>query len=415
MKSFLRQHPRRAAMLAAGTASILAIAGCASGGGGDDGGDSGGGDDTLFIGSILPETGNLAILGPPEFAGIDLAAADLEAAGYEFTVEIEHHDSGDTSTDIATTSANELIDAGADVVVGAASSGVSQTFIDLLIEANVVQISPANTAPDFSTYDDNDIYWRTAPSDVIQGNVLGNLMVEQGAANVAFLYVNDPYGEGLAQYTGETVEAAGGTVVASVPYNVGDTSFNAQISEILEAEPDAIGLLAFDETSVIVPELIGTQGYPAEDVYFVDGNLSNGYDWPEGIIEGAYGTLPGNPASPDFQERLLEIDPDLEDFSYGPESYDAVILSALAAAQGGSPDADTIKENLQSVSTGGTECTEVAECLELIADGEDIDYNGVSGPIEFDDNGDPTQAFIGIYQYGADNTYTLQSTQEGEM
>lgn len=415
MKSFLRQHPRRAAAIALGTAGVLAMAGCASGGDGDSGGGDGEVDTTLLVGSILPETGNLSYLGPPEFAGVDLAVADLEEAGYEFDIETNHQDSGDTSTDVATTSAQTLIDAGADVVIGAASSGVSQTFMDQLFEAGVVQISPANTAPDFSEYDDDGFYWRTAPSDVIQGNVLGNLMVNNGAANVAFIYVNDPYGEGLADYTGQTVEDAGGTVVASVPYNIGDTSFDAQISEVLDAEPDAIGLLAFDETSVIVPQLVGTQDYPAENVYFVDGNLSNTYDWEDGLIEGAYGTQPGNPGDADFRDRLLEVNPDLVDFNYGPESYDAVILAALAAAQGGSADAVTIRDNLQSVSEGGTECTAVADCLELIADGEDIDYNGASGPIEFNENGDPTQAFIGVYQYGADNQYEIVSTEEGTM
>ena len=109
------------------------------------------------------------------------------------------------------------------------------------------------------------------------------------------------------------------------------------------------------------------------------------------------------------------MNPDLEDFSYAPESYDAVILAALAAAQGGSADADTIKDNLQSVSEGGTKCTDVAECLQLIEDGEDIDYDGVSGPIEFDENGDPTEAFIGIYTYGADNRYTLTTTEAGSL
>lgn len=416
MKSFLSTSGsrRRASAIAASAATVVVLAACSTGGGGGGGGEEGS-DDPLVIGSILPQTGNLAYLGPPEFAGIDLAVQELEAADYPYEIQVEHRDSGDTTTDIATQSAEELIGLDADVVIGAASSGVSNTFIDALIEANVVQISPANTSPAFTDYPDEDIYWRTAPSDVIQGRVLGNLMVENGAANVALIYVNDPYGEGLAQYTTQAIEEAGGAVTASVPYNVGDTVFTTQIGEVLATQPDAIGLLAFDETSVIVPELVGTQGFPASNLYFVDGNLSNSYDWPAGLVEGAYGTLPGNPAEGDFQERLLEVDPELEDFSYAPESYDATVLAALAALQGGSADADTIKENLQSVSEGGTECTDVAECIQLIEDGEDIDYQGASGPIEFDENGDPTEAFIGIYQYGPENTYTLVRTEEGSI
>jgi branched-chain amino acid transport system substrate-binding protein len=424
MQSFLRTtgRPRRAAALGAATAGVLLLAACAGGGTpsptgttGATGPAEGGETDTSFVvGTVLPQTGNLAFLGPPEFAGVDLAAAELEEAGFEFEIDVQHRDSGDTTTDIATASAGELISAGADVIIGAASSGVSFTFIDQLIDAQVVQISPANTSPDFSDYEDDGFYWRTAPSDVMQGRVLGNLMTGDGAASVGFITINDPYGTGLQENAAAAVEAAGGTVTASVLYNPGDTNFTSQVQEVLAGEPDAIAIIAFAETAQIVPELV-TNGFPASGMYFVDGNLSNDYNFPEGTLDGAKGTLPGNPAESDFQERLLEQDPDLQDFSYGPESYDAVMVAALAAAQGGSADSITIRDNLQSVSAEGTKCTEVGECLQLIADGEDIDYDGPSGPIEFDENGDPTEAYIGVYQYGPDNKYTFLNAEFGTL
>ena len=417
-----RKARRGLALGVAGLAAALVLAGCASDGGGGDGpgpsdDDSGGGDaaGTLRISTILPQTGNLSFLGPPEFAGVDLAVQDLEAAGYMFDIEVSHHDSGDTTTDIASQSADAVIAEGAHVVIGAASSGVSFTFIDKMIDANIVMISPANTAPDFSDYDDNDVYWRTAPSDVLQGRVLGNLMTGDGAANVAMLVVNDPYGTGLAENARIAVEAAGGTVVAQELFNPAETNFATYASSIMAQSPDAIALITFDEAALAVPALIDA-GATGDQMYFVDGNLSNSFDFPEGTLEGAQGTQPGVIAEGDFMDRLLSVDPDLKDFNYGAESYDAVILAALAAAQGGSADADTIKENLQSVSGGGGEkCSEVAECLALIAEGTDIDYDGVSGPIEFNDQGDPTQAFIGVYQYSADNTYEFVRAEEGQL
>ena len=93
-------------------------------------------------------------------------------------------------------------------------------------------------------------------------------------------------------------------------------------------------------------------------------------------------------------------------------SPERIGLDLMAIAAGAPIDLDL---QLQSVSEGGTKCTDVAECLGLIADGEDIDYDGVSGPIEFDENGDPTEAFIGIYQYGADNTYTFLNAEQGSL
>ena len=418
-----RKARRGLALGVAGLAAALVLAGCSSdGGGGTDGSDGnggggGGGDstETLRISTILPQTGNLAFLGPPEFAGVDLAVEELRAAGYEYEIVVSHHDSGDTMTDIASQSADAVIAEGASVVIGAASSGVSFTFIDKMIDANIVMISPANTAPDFSDYDDNDVYWRTAPSDVLQGRVLGNLMTGDGAATVGMIIINDPYGTGLAENARIAVEAAGGEVVAEELYNPGETNFSTQVNAIMSQSPDAIAVITFDEAALVVPALIDA-GASGSQMYFVDGNLSNGFDFPEGTLDGAQGTQPGVIAEGDFMDRLLSVDPSLSDFNYGAESYDAVILAALAAAQGGGVDADTIKENLQSVSGGGgTKCTEVAECLELIAAGEDIDYDGVSGPIEFNEQGDPTTANIGIYQYGADNRYEFVRAEEGQM
>lgn len=373
------------------------------------------GDGVFTVGSILPMTGNLAFLGPPEFAGVDLAAAEIGESDFEFDVEVLHRDSGDATTDIATQSASELIDLDTDVIIGAASSGVSFTFVDQLVDAGVVQISPANTSPDFSTYDDDGYYWRTAPSDVLQGRVLGNLIIGDGAETVGIIYINDPYGIGLAENATMAIEAVGGTVTASEPYNAGETSFTSIVDTVLADEPDAIAVIAFEETASIIPELVSTQGFPGEAVYFVDGNLSNGYEFPEGTLDGAKGTLPGNFATDEFRERLLEIDPELTDFSYSAESYDAVILAALAAAQAGNDHPQAIRDNLQSVSEGGEKCEVFADCLALIADGEDIDYDGPSGPITFDENGDPSEAYIGIYQYGADNKYTPLNAEFGSL
>ncbi|MBQ9916107.1 MAG: ABC transporter substrate-binding protein [Microbacterium sp.] len=404
-------------------ASALVLAGCAGGGdaaapsASSSGGAVSTADGTFSVGTILPATGNLAFLGPPEVAGVKLAIKDIEATGdaFPFKTTLTERDSGDTTTDIATQSATELVSAGADVVIGAASSGVSFTFVDQLVNAGIVQISPANTSPDFTTYADDGYYWRTAPSDVLQGRVLGNLMTGDGAANVGIIYINDPYGTGLKDNATKAVEAAGGEVSVAVPYNPGDTVFTSQVDQLLAAKPDAIAVIAFEETSSIIPQLVNTQGFPGSKVYFVDGNLSNSYEFQPGTLQGAKGTLPGNPADTAFQSRLLEVDPALTDFSYAPESYDAVIVAALAAAQAKDDSGTAIRDNLQSVTEGGEKCTTFADCLTLINDGKDIDYDGVSGPITFDANGDPTEAYIGIYQYGADNKYTLLNTEFGSL
>ena len=135
------------------------------------------GDGVLTIGNLLPQTGDLAFLGPPEFAGVKLAVEEINAAGGvlgEDVVNIDA-DSGDGTPDIAGAEVDKLFNQDVDAIIGAAASGVSVSVIDKITGAGVVHFSPANTAAGFDTYDDNGLYFRTAPSDLLQGQVLGNL------------------------------------------------------------------------------------------------------------------------------------------------------------------------------------------------------------------------------------------------
>lgn len=370
-------------------------------------------DLTLKIGTALPVTGNLAFLGPPEIAGVGLAAKQINDADLGIKVEVTYGDSGDADNKAYATEVPRLLSAGVSAIIGAASSGTSKLFIDDVTGAGVIQFSPANTSADFTTWDDNGLYWRTAPSDVLQGEVLGNLIAEDGNATLGIIYLNDSYGTGLTQFTKDAFEAAGGKVVAEQSYNTGDTSFDAQISAVLAAKPDAIALVAFEETKTIVP---GLSDFPSDKLYFVDGNLADySSTFPKGTLTGAKGTLPGldtaklGTFTDDLQAYWTGTGEDkLKDYSYAAESYDAVMLLALAALQANSVDGKAIAAQLQSVSGGkdkGTKVTDFATGAKDIVAGDKIDYDGKSGPITFDENGDPTEATIGIFQYKDDNTY----------
>jgi branched-chain amino acid transport system substrate-binding protein len=401
-------------------ASALVLAGCSGGGGG--GASSAPPSDvdlSLKIGTILPETGTLAFLGPPEEAGVGLAAEDVNAADVGVTIpDIIWGDSGDTDNKAYATTIQKLISENVSAAIGAASSGVTKLFLDDAVAAGIITFSPANTSLDFTNWDDNGLYWRTAPSDTLQGEVLGNLVGEDGHKNVSVIYQNDSYGTGLNAVFQETFQQTGGTIVSEQSYNTGDTSFDAQVSATLAAKPDAIVLITFDEIYTIGPALLQA-GYPADQLYLVDGNLKNfGSDdkWPKDLsMEGAKGTTPAGPATPkDFQDRLNEYwtgegNAALTDYSYSNESYDAVILLALASLAANSTDPADIAAQLQQVSGGdqdGEKCTEFKECADIILGGGKADYDGYSGPITFDEHGDPTEATIGVFQYGADNLYT---------
>lgn len=397
------------ALAVLGVASLV-LAAC----GGDDDGDggAGGGEESaepLHLGTLLPETGNLAFLGPPEFAGVDLAIEEINAAGGVFgeDVTVTHTDSSDADNSAVTQqSTDDLLAADVSAIIGAASSGVSFTVLDKIVDEGTIMFSPANTSPDFTTYDDDGLYFRTAPSDVIQGAVLGDTVIADGHLDIAIMNLDDAYGNGLNQFTTESIEAGGGTIVESIVYDPKAASFSSEVSQVAAAQPDALVLIGFEESTTILTELanqnIGPQQLP---VYFVDGNLSNyGDQFPPNFLEGNKGTQPGAEIGEEFRNRLLEVDPNLEDYNYSAESYDATMLLALAAVAAESSEPADMAAELVGLSKDGEKCTTFEDCVSLLEDGEDIDYDGVSGPIEFSDAGDPQTATIGVFQYGPDNT-----------
>jgi len=401
-------------------ASALILAGCSGGGSGSEETSESAGpseDLSLKIGTALPQTGNLAFLGPPEEAGVAYAVSQINDATADTGLDIDvvYGDSGDTDNKAYETEVPRLLGEDVSAILGAASSSTSLQFIDQVTGAGVIQFSPANTSDAFTTYDDNGLYFRTAPSDVLQGEVLGNFIAEGGHQTLGMIVLNDSYGTGLAKYVTEAFEAAGGEVVAAPTYNTGDTSFDAQISEVLAADPDAIALITFEEVKTILPSLFGQ--YPAENLYFVDGNLANfGDQFPAGSLTGAKGTFPGLSldAITDFTDALQTFNTDegnepLTEFTYAAEAFDATTLLALASLAAGSTDSAAIAEKLIEVSGGsgdGEKCESYADCAEIILGGGTADYDGISGPITFDEVGDPTEASIGIYQFGDDNKYT---------
>jgi hypothetical protein len=213
----------------------------------------------LVIGTLLPLTGNLAFLGPPEVAGAKLAIQDINAAGGVFgqPVQLVEGDSGDASTDTATQTVDRLLQSNVNAIVGAASSGVSLTVIDAITGAGVLQISPANTSDQFTTYNDNGLYFRTAPPDTLQARALSDLIIEDGNNTVGILALNDPYGTGLADNTKQNLIDAGLAEddIVSITYDPQAANFDSEVQEMVEFNPDAVVVIGFEESSRILESL----------------------------------------------------------------------------------------------------------------------------------------------------------------
>jgi hypothetical protein len=217
---------------------------------------SGDGTGPLKIGTLLPLTGSLAFLGPPEVAGVQLAINEINEGGGVLgaPVEVVSGDSGDTSTNIATQTVASHQQAGVHAIIGAASSDVTKTVIDTVTQAGILMFSPANTSNDFTTYEDNGLYFRTAPPDLMQGQVLADLITQEGNQSVGILAQNGEYGTGLAEVIVENLDNAGlgEDVVKSEYYDPNASDFSDVVQKMKDLNPDAIVVIGFDESGRII-------------------------------------------------------------------------------------------------------------------------------------------------------------------
>ncbi|GAA3763967.1 ABC transporter substrate-binding protein [Microbacterium kribbense] len=368
------------------------------------------------MGSLLPETGSLAFLGPPMEAAVGLAVQEVNEAKTGITIDYTAADEGDTDTKAYETSVTKLRSAGITGMVGAAASGVTKLILDGNVAAGILTVSPSNTSPDFTDFPGkNGLFFRTAPSDLLQGEVLGNLIAQDAHKSLGIIYQNDPYGTGLAAAIKSTFESTGGKVVAEASYNVGDAQFDSQVATIKAANPDAVAVVSFDQFKTIGPLMVNA-GLPSKDFYLVDGNTvdySNKKDMSVSL-EGAQGTRPGPKLADDFTSRVQKYwtgkgNGEVKDFTYAAEAYDAVVLMSLSALAAKSTVGKDMAAKMQEVSGGsgnGTKCDSFVKCAKIINDGGVPAYQGYSGESAFDAKGDPHGAVIGIFKYNADNTYT---------
>ena len=371
--------------------------------------------DPLILASLMPLSGDLAFLGPGIALGATLAIEHVNAAGGvngQPVVWLE----GDSGCDgaVALTSLQDVIAQGAQGVMGAACSGTSLAILDTAIGAGVVMVSPSNTSPQFTKMDKKGLYARTAPSDLLQGQVLAKLLVDDGRSSISIISRADSYGRGLAEATAAAFEGAGGTVNTIVYHAVDATEFSAEVTAVGKGPVDAIVSILFPETGCGVLGVAYEQGLLDTPWYFTDGVKDAQLDSNcglNGALDGMKGTAPGaaaGEAMTRFSAAYSQVSEDgAETFIFAPQAYDAAMLMVLSAIANGVTGSE-IGAGLVAASGGGTPCIGV-DCMPLAAAGEDFDYVGASGDIMLDANGDPTAATYDIWQISGDENPTLES------
>ena len=375
--------------------------------------------DPLILASLMPLSGDLASLGPGIAVGAALAVQQINAAGgiNGQPVQLIEGDSGCDGA-VALTSLNDVIAQGAQGVMGAACSGTSLAILDTAIAAEVVMVSPSNTSPQFTKIDKKGFYARTAPSDLLQGDVLASLLVEDGVQTVSIISRADSYGRGLAEATAAAFEAAGGTVKTIVYHATDASEFTSEVTAVGKGGADAIVGILFPETGCGVLQPAFEQGLLDTPWYMTDGVKDAGLASLCGLgtaLDGFKGTAPGSAAGEAkdaFEAAYAEVSADgSPTFIFAPQAYDAVMLMAISAAANGVTGPE-IASGLVAASSGGEKCIGVA-CIALAADGVDVDYVGASGEIELNAVGDPTAATYDIWTTEGDTNPVLKSVDFG--
>lgn len=410
-------------------AAALVTAACGTDGGG--GSARGNVDDVLKVGLLLPQTGDLAALGPPMFKGAELALQEINTTGGVLGKAVQvvrGDDGGGSNNDLANATADRMLTSDrVDVILGAAASTTTKAVIDKITGAGVVMCSPSNTSAEMSTLDDNGgYYFRTAPSDSLQGPALADVITGDGHSRIGLIVRNDSYGVGFGDALKKALRANGATLVPgdAIAYDPKGTAFDADVKKLVDARPDAIVLVSFPDTgSLVIKSLIQQNTGPsAVPLYVTDGLQSNDLykkidPANPAVVSGIKGTAPAaapTGGAPGFPSAFAAFAPSV-DTIFSAHAYDCMIVLALAAKAAGSDDPAKIRAEMVNVTKGGEKCSTYADCARLLDQGRDIDYDGASGKLDFarkqGGGGEPSAGTYDVWRFGPDGTYTTQRDQ----
>lgn len=351
------------------------------------------------IGILFDVTGPIASFIPPMMDAVTLANDEVNAGGGLLDGQMVTV-VGDTTgaTQGAVDAATKLVNIeNVPIVAGALMSGTTLAAANAVtIPAGVPLISPTATSPDFTGLKDNDTVFRIVPSDAYQGVVLAKLVLDQGIKTVALTYANNDYATPLATGFAEAYKAGGGTITAEVKHEEKQQSYMAELGTLAKDKPEALVLIAYagDSGTTIVKEALENDLFTR----FVgtDGLRDNKLIEQIGAenLAGSFFTSPSAPesdAAKAFEALYTAKFQTTKDKIFIGQTYDSVMLAALAVEKAGSTDRAKVRDALREVASAPGEKIlpgEWKKAKELIAAGKDIDYSGATGEMEFDANGD---------------------------
>ncbi len=374
----------------------------------------------IKVGSVAGVTGPIAELVAPIIAGRNLAADHVNSQGGLLN--------GDTLDMVLADSACDPkagVDAGGKVVnveqvvavVGASCSGATNAMVQsVTIPAGVVSISDSATAPSISALEDNDLVFRVAPSDAYQGAALARLAYDSGARKLAMTYSNDDYNAGIAEVFESSFAALGGTITANQAHEPNKASYRSELSTLSNGAPDGLALFAYYGSSGIAIIRNSLENSLFENFFAADGMFDKSVIEQIGA-DNLRGKIQITQSASDYADASYKVwaeqyqatgnDPKAP---YAAHGYDATFLIALAIEKAGSADRGKIGAALREVANAPGEVIRPGEwekAKAAIAAGKDINYEGSTGNVDFDKNGD-VGGIYGVNTVGDDGSWSNQ-------
>jgi len=342
----------------------------------------------IKIGVILGFTGPLESITPHMAAGAEMAMKEVSDSGKLLdgsTVTPVRGDSTCVDAAAATATAERLVTTDkVNAIMGADCSGVTGAILaNVAVPNGVVMISPSATSPGLSTAEDNGLFFRTAPSDARQGEVVAAILKDRGIGSVAISYTNNDYGKGLAESIQRNFEAAGGKVTISTAHEDGKADYSAEVGSLASAGGDALVVAGYVDQggSGVIQAALDTGAFST--FVLPDGMYGTVLEEKFGTsLDGSFGDVPGtdSPGAATFVEMATAAGFEGTS-SFTGESYDAAALIMLAMQAAKSSSSADFKDKVMDVANAPGEPIypgELAKGLELIAAGTDIDYVGAT-------------------------------------
>ena len=370
--------------------------------GGTDTTASGGGEGDIPIGMLTSYTGEMAAFGTPWFNATKMAADDINAAGGVLGRNIKLYTEDDrSSVEEGIKGARKLIGANGVVAINGPISDVLLAIWPIAKE-NKVMVTSGAAGTTKLDQTGGDFEFRTVPSDSFDGKIAALVLWENGYKRIAMLYENDEGRKSIAAAVKDEFTKLGGEILADEAFTPRQPTYAAELKKMSSAAPDAVWLGAGQESGATLLKEAKQRGYNWQWMVASDIAVPEMFDLvgPD-VLEGILTEMPSaDTESAGFKEwagrfqKLFNAEPT---GGFQSNYYDGMIVEALAMVKSGAATGEGINQSYREVATPpGKEVFNYADGKAAIEAGEDINYQGVSGPLDFDQWGNVSGSYSSL-------------------